>query len=180
MEQKVLSVGLSANHSFSKQPRDSIMILAGLGVEGDAHAGVNVQHLYLVRKNPHAPNLCQVHLLQAEVFDQLRGQGIQVEPGEMGENITTSGIDLLTLPLGTRLHLGANAIVEVTGLRTPCNQLNKLRPGLMKACMDREPDGSIVRKAGIMAIAVANGLVRANDSIRVELPAGKWTKLGPV
>lgn len=180
MQGKVISVSRSATHSFSKEPLGSINILAGLGVEGDAHAGVTVKHRYLVRKNPKAPNLCQVHLLHAELLEELRAEGIELAPGEMGENVTTAGIDLLSLPLGTKLHLGPQAVVEVTGLRTPCSQMDKLRPGLMKACLDRAADGSVVRKAGIMAVALAEGLVRGGDSIAAELPEGNWVRLGPV
>jgi MOSC domain-containing protein YiiM len=180
MEGKIVSVSRSATHSFSKQPCDSINILAGLGVEGDAHAGVTVKHRYLVRKNPNAPNLCQVHLLQAELFEELHTKGIEIAPGEMGENVTTEGLDLLSLPLGTKLHLGPEAMVEVTGLRTPCTQMDKLRSGLMKACLDREADGSLVRKAGIMGIVLLGGVVSTGDAIGVELPAGNWVKLGPV
>jgi MOSC domain-containing protein YiiM len=180
MEGKVVSVSRSATHSFSKQPCGAIKILAGLGVEGDAHAGATVKHRYLVRKNPNAPNLCQVHLLPAELFGELRAKGIEIAPGDMGENITTSGLDLLSLPLGTKLHLGAEAVVEVTGLRTPCIQMDQFRPGLMKACMGRGADGSVLRKAGIMGIALMGGMVAVGDAIEVELPAGEWLKLGPV
>jgi MOSC domain-containing protein YiiM len=180
MEGKVVSVSRGARHSFSKEACGTIQIVAGLGVEGDAHAGVTVKHRYLVRKNPNAPNLCQVHLLQAELFEELRGQGFEIAPGEMGENVTTSGLDLLALPLGARLHLGAHAVVEVTGLRTPCVQMDQFKPGLMKACMDRAADGSLVRKAGIMGIALAGGVVWAGDVIAVELPAGEWKRLEAV
>jgi MOSC domain-containing protein YiiM len=180
MQGKIVSVSRSAGHTFSKERCEAIRIVAGLGVEGDAHAGVTVKHRYLVRKNPKAPNLCQVHLLQAELFEELHAKGIEVTPGEMGENVTTSGVDLLSLPLGAKLHLGEQAVVEVTGLRTPCTQMDGLRPGLMKACTGREADGSLVRKAGIMAIAVVGGVVAVEDAIAVELPAGEWVKLGPV
>jgi len=180
MEGKIVCVSRSPAHSFSKVPCDAINLLAGLGVEGDAHAGVTVKHRYLVRKNPKAPNLCQVHLLQAELFEELREKGIEVAPGDMGENVTTEGLDLLSLPLGTKLHLGPHAVVEVTGLRTPCTQMDKLRPGLMKACMDRDSAGSLIRKAGIMSVALAGGLVRSGDMVAAEMPSGKWTKLGPV
>ena len=177
---QVLSVSLSPTHTFSKQVAPRIILLAGLGVEGDAHAGVTVRHRYRVRKNPKSPNLTQVHLLQAELFAELAGKGIALAPGELGENITTSGIDLLNLPLGTRLHLGDQAVVEVTGLRQPCTQMNDLRPGLMKACLGRHPDGAVLRKAGIMAIVIAGGILAAGDSIRAELPKGPPLPLGPV
>ncbi len=180
MQGKVVSVSRSGTHSFLKIPEAEIRILAGLGVEGDAHAGRTVRHRYLVKKNPNAPNLQQVHLLGEELFGELRAVGIDVRASEMGENITTSGLDLLALPLGTRLHLGAEAIVELTGLRTPCFQMNKLRPGLMQACLGRKPGGRVHRKAGVMSLAVAGGLVRPGDSIRVELPAEPHIALGPV
>ena len=161
MEGKVISVSRSPRHSFSKEVCGTIKILAGLGVEGDAHAGVTVKHRYLVRKDPTAPNLCQVHLLQAELFAELQANGLQIAAGEMGENVTTTGLDLLALPLGTRLHLGPQAVVEVTGLRTPCTQMDGLRPGLMKACLGRSADGELVRKAGIMSVALVGGEVAA-------------------
>ena len=180
MPAKVLSVSRSSTHSFSKQTFQAIEIIAGLGVEGDAHAGITVKHRYLVRKNPSAPNLAQVHLLQSELFAELQSKGIDVDPGQLGENITTSGLDLLALPLGTELQLGAEAVVEVTGLRTPCNQMNKLRPGLMKACLGQDQKGGILRKAGIMAIALHGGTVHLGDEIKVKLPARPWVTLGPV
>jgi MOSC domain-containing protein YiiM len=180
MSGKIISVSRSATHSFSKERLEEIVIVAGLGVEGDAHAGVTVRHRYLVKKDPTAPNLCQVHLLQAELFRELSQGGIEIDAGEMGENVTTAGVDLLGLPLGTRLHLGASAVVEVTGLRTPCTQMNGLRPGLMKACFGRDAQGGLVRKAGIMGVAAVGGVVRVGDAVEVELPDGPFVKLGPV
>jgi MOSC domain-containing protein YiiM len=180
MPANVLSVSRSATHSFSKAVVDEIRVVAGLGVEGDAHAGVTVRHRYRVRKDPTSRNLCQVHLLQSELFVELAASGIDVAPGQMGENIATSGIDLLSLPLGTLLHLGDSAVVEVTGLRDPCAQLNGLRPGLMKACLVRNSPGKVQRKAGIMGVAIASGTVRAGDEITVVLPPGEPRPLGPV
>jgi MOSC domain-containing protein YiiM len=177
---QVVSVSRSPVHGFSKEVLPEIRILAGFGVEGDAHAGGKVQHLYRVRRNPNAPNLCQVHLLQAELFDELRAQGLEVAPGQMGENITTRNLELLTLPVGTRIHLGPQAIVEVTGLRDPCNQLNTLHPGLMKACIARDHNGTLIRKAGIMAIALQSGVVQPGDPISIEVPQGEWRAMGPV
>jgi MOSC domain-containing protein YiiM len=177
---RVLSVSLSPVHGFSKAVASEIALLAGLGVEGDAHAVVTVRHRYRVRKDPAAPNLCQVHLLQAELFGELAEKGIAVAAGEMGENVTTLGIDLLGLPRGTRLRLGESAVVEVTGLREPCAQMNGLRPGLMKACLARAADGALVRKAGIMGIVLTGGVVRAGDRIAVELPPGEPLPLLPV
>ncbi len=180
MPPQVVAVSLSPTHSFSKQPQPAIRLLAGLGVEGDAHAGATVRHRYRVRQDPTAPNLCQVHLLQAELFAELAEEGIAVLPGGMGENITTSGIDLLALGRGTRLLLGESAVVEVTGLRDPCAQMNGLQPGLMKACLSRDATGSLVRKSGIMAIVVAGGVVRPGDGIVAEAPAGERLPLLPV
>jgi MOSC domain-containing protein YiiM len=180
MPASVVSVSLSPTHSFSKSAAPEITLLAGLGVAGDAHAGVTVRHRYRVRQDPTAPNLCQVHLLHSELFAELALQGLVVTPGQMGENITTAGIDLLGLPRHTRLHLGASAIIEITGLRDPCNQMNGLKPGLMKACIARAANGEIVRKAGIMGIVIAGGTVRAGDAIEVRLPPGDLLPLYPV
>ena len=174
--------GVSANprHGFSKMPQPSIRLAAGLGVEGDAHAGATTQHRYLLRKDPLRKNLTQVHLLQAELFGELAQAGFTVGAGEMGENVTTCGIDLLDLPVGTLLHLGPDAVVEVTGLRQPCAQLNALRVGLMKALLYKDAAGKIVRKAGIMGVALAGGEIRPGDGIRVELPPSPWMVMGPV
>jgi MOSC domain-containing protein YiiM len=175
----VVSVSLSPAHDFSKEPVSEITLLTGLGVQGDAHAGATVRHLYRVRKDPTAPNLCQVHLLHAELFDELARQGIAVRAGEMGENVTTRGIDLMGLPRGTLLHLG-RAVVEVTGLREPCAQMNALCPGLMKACLARDAKGALIRKAGIMAIVVEGGMVRPGDDIVARRPEGQPLPLLPV
>ncbi len=180
MNAKVASVSLNPKHAFSKPVAREIVLLAGLGVQGDAHAGATVRHRYRVRKDPTAPNLCQVHLLHEELFAELAEKGIGVKAGEMGENVTTSGIDLLALPRGTRLHLGEAAVVEVTGLRDPCSQMNALRPGLMKACLARAADGALVRKSGIMSIVIAGGVVRPGDPIAVVLPEGDPLPLHPV
>ncbi len=180
MSASVLSVSLSPTHSFSKSQVRQIVVEAGLGIVGDAHAGVTVRHRYMVRKNPRAANLCQVHLLQSELFAELAAKGMALVPGDLGENITTSGLDLLNLPLGTRLHLGLKAVVQVTGLRQPCSQMNDFRPGLMKACLGKLPDGKPLRKAGIMAVALVSGTVRAGDAIAIELPPQPHIALGPV
>ena len=180
MDGIVRAVALSGGHTFSKAVMVEVRLLAGLGVEGDVHAGVKVRHRYQVRKNPDAPNLCQVHLLQEELFAELASKGVEVAAGAMGENVTTRGIDLLGLPVGTRLVLGAEAEVEITGLRQPCSLLNKLRPGLMQACLGRDSRGGVVRKAGVMGIVICGGVVRAGDEIRVTLPAGPLRALGPV
>lgn len=176
----VIAVSRGGQHNFSKPNELSIRLLAGLGVEGDAHLGVTVQHLSRVRRDPTTPNLRQVHLIHAELHDELHAAGFVVAPGEMGENVTTRGVDLLGLPTGTRLHLGDSAIIEVTGLRNPCNQLNGFQPGLMNACIDRDADGNLIRKAGVMSIVLVGGDVRPGDAIRVELPVEPHRKLEPV
>jgi MOSC domain-containing protein YiiM len=163
-------LSVSATHSMRKQSRDTIRLLAGLGVEDDAHAGATVQHRSRVRRDPSQPNLRQVHLIHAELHDELQRAGFAVCAGDMGENITTRGLDLLALPRSTRLHLGDGAIVEVTGLRNPCEQLDALEPGLMAATIEHEADGGIVRKAGIMAIVLVGADVGVGDTVRCELP----------
>jgi len=167
----VVSVSRDDRHRFSKPTVPSITLLEGLGVEGDVHAGVLVQHRYLVRKDPTAPNRTQVHLIAEELFDDLADHGFTVAAGEMGENITTSGIDLITLPQRTVLHIGRDAIVEITGLRSPCSLINKFQSGLMKACITKDAEGHVIRKAGIMGIVLRGGTVNPGDSICVELPA---------
>ena len=176
----VAAVSLSAGHHFSKTPSRGIRLLKGLGVAGDAHMGETLKHRSRVRKDPKLPNLRQVHLIHAEMFDELRAKGFAVKPGELGENITTAGIDLLALPTGTRLHLGASAVVEVTGLRNPCIQIDNFQKGLMAATLDKDADGNLVRKAGIMSIVIAEGDVRPGDAVRVELPAMPHRPLLPV
>jgi hypothetical protein len=166
----VVAVSLSPTHSFSKRGVDLIRLVAGLGVEGDAHAGVTVKHRSRVAVDPSQPNLRQVHLIHSELHAELRAAGFAVAAGDMGENVTTCGIDLLALPRGTRLHLGATAIVEVTGLRNPCRQLDAFRPGLMAAVLGRDPSGAIIRKAGVMGIVIAGGDLRPGDPIRMERP----------
>ena len=160
MEMRVSSVSRSARHTFSKATQPEITLLAGLGVEGDAHAGVTVRHRYMVKKDPSAANLCQVHLIAEELFIELAAEGIEVAAGEMGENITTRGFDLLRLGRNALLHLGESAVVRVTGLRQPCSQMNGLRAGLMKACLPRV-GGKVVRRAGVMGVVVEGGVVRA-------------------
>lgn len=171
MEGRVEAVSASPGHTMSKPSRPSIRLLAGLGVEGDAHMGTTVKHRSRVRRDPSQPNLRQVHLIHGELHDQLRAAGFEVYPGQMGENITTRRLDLLGLPAGARLHLGAEAVVEVTGLRNPCAQLDGISPGLMSAVLDKDEQGTLIRKAGVMAIVLTGGEVRPGDPIRVELPA---------
>jgi MOSC domain-containing protein YiiM len=176
----VIAVNRNAAHTMSKPNHASIRLIAGLGVEGDAHLGETVKHRSRVARDPTQPNLRQVHLIHSELHDELRARGFDLAPGEMGENVTTRGIDLLGLPVGTRLRLGDEAVVEVTGLRNPCRQLDALREGLMQATLARDADGGLVRKAGIMTVVVAAGEVRAGDAIGVELPAGPHRPLAVV
>lgn len=180
MEGMVVAVSRSATHSMAKPNQARVRLVAGLGVEGDAHAGETVKHRSRVRRDPTQPNLRQVHLIHAELHDELRAAGFDLLPGQMGENVTTRGIDLLALPAGTRLHLGGSAVVEVTGLRNPCDQLDGLQPGLMAATLARDERGNLVRKAGIMSIVIVGGEVRAGDPIMVELPVPPHRPLKPV
>lgn len=180
MEPVVTAVHASGTHSFSKAGRAWITLLRGLGVQGDAHCGELVRHRSRVARDPTRPNLRQVHLLHAELHEALAAQGFAVAAGEMGENITTRGLDLLTLPTGTRLQIGDAAVVELTGLRNPCVQLDNFRIGLMAAVLDRDANGGLIRKAGVMSIVLAGGVVRAGDSIRVTLPSGTQRALEPV
>jgi hypothetical protein len=176
----VKAVSVSPVHRFSKPVQDSIRLLVGLGVEGDAHPGVTVQHRSRVARDSTQPNLRQVHLIQDELLDELFAAGFRVWPGALGENITTRNIDLLALPQGARLHIGATAVVEVTGLRNPCRQLDDFQPGLMAPVLGRDEQGNLVRKAGVMSIVLAAGDVRAGVSIAIELPAQGYRRLEPV
>jgi MOSC domain-containing protein YiiM len=176
----VIAVCRSVGHTVSKPAVPSIRLVAGLGVEGDAHLGETVQHRSRVRVDPTRPNLRQIHLLHAELHDELRAAGFELAPGELGENVTTRGLDLLGLPTGARLRLGGEAIVELTGLRNPCVQLDGLRPGLMAATLGRDEHGGLVRKAGVMGVVVRGGEIRAGDSIGVERPPGPQRPLLPV
>jgi MOSC domain-containing protein YiiM len=176
----VIGVSRSAGHTMSKPPCERIALVAGLGVEGDAHMGETVRHRSRVAADPNVPNLRQVHLIHSELHDELHAAGFDVAPGQMGENVTTRGVDLLGLPSGARLQLGGAALVEVTGLRNPCVQLDGLRPGLMAATLDRDDEGRLVRKAGVMAIVLAGGEVAAGDAIRIELPPEPHSRLEPV
>ncbi|GDY33028.1 MOSC domain-containing protein [Gandjariella thermophila] len=166
----VTAVSRSAEHTFSKPTEPVIRLLAGLGVEGDAHLGKTVQHRSRVARDPSQPNLRQVHLVHAELHDELRAAGFAVSAGEMGENVTTRGLDLLALSTGTRLRLGETAVVELTGLRNPCVQLDRFQRGLLAAVLDRDEEGNVVRKAGVMGVVLAGGEVRPGDPIHVELP----------
>jgi MOSC domain-containing protein YiiM len=165
---------------MAKFSEDSIVLVAGLGVDGDAHAGKTVKHRSRLAKFADHPNLRQLHLIHAELHDELRAGGFDMAPGQMGENVTTRGIDLLGMPTGTKLRLGDQAVVEVTGLRNPCAQLDKIQRGLMKATLDRDADGNLIRKAGIMAVVLTGGTVLPGDPITIELPPEPHTPLVPV
>ena len=179
----VTAVSRSPRHTLAKPNADSIRLSAGLGVEGDAHQGTAVKHRSRVARDPAAPNLRQVHLIHAELFNELRRTGFVVHAGEMGENITTHGLDLLRLGTGARLRLGRSAVVEVTGLRNPCARLDRIEKGLkglMAATLDRDSEGRLVRKAGIMGIVIASGEVRPGDRIRVDAPPPPYRPLAPM
>jgi MOSC domain-containing protein YiiM len=180
MNATVTAVSSNPEYSFTKPTRDSITLLAGLGVAGDVHAGVTVRHRSRVAQDPTQPNLRQVHLIHQELFAELREEGFEVAPGQLGENITTCGIDLLGLPTGALVRLGEEAIVEVTGLRNPCVQIDRFQDGLLKKVLGRDADGRLVRKAGIMGVVRAGGVVRPGDPIAVELPAGPHRPLDRV
>lgn len=166
----VVSVSRDDTHRFSKVVQPQIELLAGLGVAGDAHAGVTVKHRSRVKRDPNQPNLRQVHLIESELLDELAGQGFTVQPADLGENILTQGLDLASLPRATRLHLGSEAVVEVTGLRNPCAQIDNFQSGLLKAVLGKDEQGQTLRKAGIMGLVICGGVVQSGDKIRVELP----------
>ncbi|MFE3521208.1 MOSC domain-containing protein [Streptomyces sp. NPDC059161] len=168
----VTAVSSNGEYSFTKSNRDSIRLLAGLGVEGDVHAGVTVKHRSRVAQDPTQLNLRQVHLIHEELFGEVAEQGFEVGAGQLGENVTTAGIDLLGLPTGTLLRIGAEAVVEVTGLRNPCLQIDAFQDGLLKQVVGRDEDGTIVRKAGIMSVVRVGGEIRPGDTITAELPQG--------
>ena len=177
---QVVNVSTSPTHNFSKPAAKKIVLTAGLGVNGDAHNGVTVQHRSRVARDPSQPNLRQVHLIHRELFEELAAKGFDVSPGVLGENITTQNIDLLALPTDTELHIGSSAIVRITGLRNPCSQLNQFQPGLMAAVLDKAPDGTLIRKAGIMGVVLVSGDVVPGDTIVVKLPPGPRRALEPV
>jgi MOSC domain-containing protein YiiM len=172
MSGTVAAVSSNGTYSFSKPNRDSITLIAGLGVEGDVHAGATVKHRFRMKKDPSQPNLRQVHLIHEELFEEVGAAGFEVAAGELGENVTTRGIDLLGLPAGTLLRLGDEAVVEVTGLRNPCAQIDTFRKGLMKEVVGRDADGKPRFRSGIMGVVVAGGVVRPGDPVKVELPDG--------
>lgn len=166
---QVVAVAASPTHSFSKPTQPEIELIEGIGVRGDAHSGTTVQHEFLVAKDPSKPNLRQVHLIHGELLADLADQGFPVQPGELGENLTTDGVELLQLPVGTRLVIGT-AVVTITGLRSPCQQINGLHPGLMQKLLRKRSDGQVERLSGVMGIVSRGGTVRPGDPITVELP----------
>ena len=176
----VVAVARDTAHQFSKAVVEGIRIIAGLGVEGDAHAGLTVKHRSRVLRDPSVPNLRQVHLIHQELLDDVANYGYSVHPGDMGENITTAGIDLLGLPIGTMLHIGSEVVLRLTGLRNPCSQIDDFQPGLLRQMVSKRDDGTIIRKAGVMSVVESGGTVRPGDVIKVELPAGEPVPLQPV
>lgn len=180
MSSIVAGVSRSATYTFSKVNQEKIRLLAGLGVEGDAHMGETVKHRSRVARDPSQANLRQVHLIHAELHDELQALGFNVSAGQMGENITTRNLDLLALPTGTRLHIGESAVIEITGLRNPCKQLDDFQAGLMQAVLGHDEEGNLIRKSGVMAIVLEGGDVKVGDPIRVELPELPHRKLEPV
>ncbi|MDI9831693.1 MULTISPECIES: MOSC domain-containing protein [unclassified Streptomyces] len=176
----VTAVSRNEAYSFTKPNRESVTLLTGLGVDGDVHAGVTVKHRSRVAQDPTQPNLRQVHLIHEELFAELAGAGFRVAPGELGENVTTRGLDLLGLPVGTLLRIGAEAVVEVTGLRNPCLQIDRFQDGLLKQVVSRDEAGRLVRRAGIMGVVAEGGVVRPGDTIEVELPDGPHRPLDRV
>ncbi|MEU9101284.1 MOSC domain-containing protein [Streptomyces sp. NPDC048361] len=176
----VTAVSSNGEYSFTKPNRESITLLPGLGVAGDVHAGVTVKHRSRVAQDPTQPNLRQVHLIHGELFDEVAEQGFDVAPGQLGENVTTEGIDLLSLPVGTLLRIGPEAVVEVTGLRNPCLQIDGFQSGLLKQVVGRDDDGNIVRKAGIMSVVRSGGEIRPGDTILADLPTGPHRPLDRV
>ena len=177
---QVVAVAASSEHGFSKQTRPLVHLVEGLGVEGDAHLGRTVQHLSRVRRAPHEPNLRQVHLIQAELFEEVHPAGHRVLPGQLGENVTTTGLDLLALPVGTVLLLGDTAEVQLTGLRNPCRQIDAFQPGLLQQVLGRSADGAVVRRAGVMGVVRRGGEVRPGDPVTVVLPEGPHRPLDRV
>ena len=176
----VVAVARDDAHRFSKPLREEITLVAGSGVEGDAHAGPAMQHRSRRKGAATPPNLRQVHLIHHELFDEVAVDGFTVTPGQLGENVTTRGVDLLALPRGTRIRLGEHAEVEITGLRNPCKQINGFEAGLMKRLISRGADGEVVRLAGVMAIVLSDGVVRAGDALSITLPEGEHEALQPV
>lgn len=174
---RVIAVAKDGSHRFSKHIEAEINVVAGLGVDGDAHQGITVKHRSRVAADPTQPNLRQVHLIHSELFEELKSKGFEVDPADLGENITTLGVDLLSLPRNTRLAIGNTVLLEVTGLRNPCAQIERFQLGLLAAVLDRGPNGELIRKAGIMAVVVTGGIIRPDDPIKVEMPPPPYLPL---
>jgi len=173
----VIAVSRSAEHTFSKPNEESINLIQGFGVEGDAHAGKTVKHRYLVGKDPTRLNIRQVHLIHAELLDELNAKGFSVAPGQLGENITTRGVDLLNLPTGTKMHIGSDVIIELTALRNPCVQIDAFQKGMLKEVLYKDEEGNLVRRTGVMGTIHKGGLVKPGDEIEVELPPEPYSPL---
>ncbi len=176
----ITALARDGEHRFSKQPAPELTLIAGQGVEGDAHCGVTVKHRSRVARDPSQPNLRQVHLMAAELLEEVTAKGLPVAPGEMGENVTLRGLDLLSLPRGTRLHFGADVVLELMGLRNPCAQIDAFRPGLLAEMLPRGADGQVIRRAGVMAIVLNGGVMRVGDAVTVVLPDTAHHALIPV
>lgn len=177
MTGKVHAVSLSDKHSIRKFNRSYINIIEGYGVEGDAHAGKKVKHRYIAKKDPDRPNYRQVHLISMEIYRELQQQGFNIDPGEMGENITCSGIDIMNLPKHTILKIGDEVELQVSGMREPCSLLNQIQGGLMKATLDKSGEGELIRKAGIMTVALKGGIVTPDDPIQLVYPEKPYVKM---
>jgi MOSC domain-containing protein YiiM len=174
IEGKVVAVCAAPKHRFSKTPCLSIALVAGLGVEGDAHFGSLVRHRYLARRNPRAPNIRQVHLIPVELFDELQAVGYDVAPGDLGENIVTAGLDLESLPLDTELRI-CSAAVRLTGLRTPCVLIDRFSAGLKTRLVADGPGPPF--RAGVMGVVTVGGVVLPGDRIRTVFPAAPRLEL---
>jgi MOSC domain-containing protein YiiM len=170
MDPIVIAVSHSKTHTFSKNNQSAIRLIEGLGVEGDAHAGKTVKHRFLVKKDATKPNIRQVHLIHAELLDKLEEKGFTVHPGQLGENITTRGVDLLGLPTDTILKIGEEAVVKITALRNPCKQIDEFQKGLLKEVLYKDEEGNLVRATGVMGIILKGGTVQPGDNIVAELP----------
>ncbi len=178
---KVIAVSKSGAHTFNKFPCEQITLLKGLGVEGDAHMGAKVKHRFLVRKDPNRPNLRQVHLMHAELFEELENKGFKtINPGQMGENITTSGLDILSLPRNTILAIGSSVQIQITGLRDPCDQFNDIQEGVLNALIFKDDKGNLIRKSGVMGVVLKGGEVKSGDLIQVTLPDKPFLLLEPL
>jgi len=176
----VVGLARDGEHRFSKRPVAELTLIEGQGVAGDAHCGERVQHRSRVARDPTQPNLRQVHLIQTELLEEMTAKGLPLSPGDMGENVTLRGLNLLSLPQGTVLHLGAEAVIRLTGLRNPCAQIEAFRPGLLAEMLPRDAEGRVTRRAGVMAVVLTGGVVRLADAVTVDLPEGPHLPLVPV